>query len=83
MRCIPDAEERSRLYQYGFTPHVGRGFESIAPAIRDIVDRGDELRDEDAAERLSMSLADLAQSLQADRGYGFRVRATQTDQTLL
>ena len=33
----PDADERRRLYQYGFSPYVGRRFEAIAPAIADLL----------------------------------------------
>jgi hypothetical protein len=33
----PDAEERRRLYQYGFSPVVGRRFEDVAPQLLDLM----------------------------------------------
>src|SRR3546814_9271173 len=34
----PDVAERRRLYQYGFTPLVGRRFEAVAPQIRTLIE---------------------------------------------
>lgn len=78
----PERDERSRLYQYGFTPYVGRRFEAVAPDIlerlRDTVDYG-TTEDDD---RL-LVFRDLGALLADDRGFGFRVRSTETDQAIL
>jgi hypothetical protein len=78
----PDANERARLYQYGFTPYVGRRFEAIAPALKAIIEAANDYGSADPAERLSV-FAQLGDLLTTDRGYGFRVRATETDRALL
>jgi len=78
----PEREERSRLYQYGFTPYVGQRFEAVVPDIvarlRDTVDYGTA----EDADRLAV-FRELGDLLANDRGFGFRVRATETDQALL
>ncbi|KIZ44529.1 MULTISPECIES: DEAD/DEAH box helicase [Rhodopseudomonas] len=78
----PDAEERSRLYQYGFTPYVGRRFEAIAPDMRAVIEAAQDYGSATAEDRLAVFVA-LGELIAADRGYGFRVRATETDRTLL
>ena len=37
-QIYPDANERTRLYQYGFTPYVGRRFEAIAPDMKAVIE---------------------------------------------
>lgn len=78
----PDAEERSRLYQYGFTPYVGRRFEVAAPGIRAVIEGAQNYGRAEPGERLAVLIA-LGQLIADDRGYGFRVRATETDRALL
>ncbi len=78
----PDAEERRRLYQYGFSPYVGRRFEAIAPTIAEQLAAASEYGTESAYERLAR-FAELGELLKADRGFGFRVRETVTDQDIL
>lgn len=78
----PDAEERRRLYQYGFSPYVGRRFEAIAPAIAEQLAAATEYGTESASERLAR-FAELGELLKTDRGFGFRVRDTVTDQNIL
>ena len=78
----PDNEERARLYQYGFTPYVGRRFEAIAPTIKEIISDAAEYGVADAEDRLFM-FTRLGTLLTGDRGYGFRVRSTETDRILL
>lgn len=78
----PDAEERRRLYQYGFSPHVGRRFEVIAPTIAEQLAAATDYGTETAVERLARFAA-LGELLKNDRGFGFRVRDTVTDQNIL
>lgn len=78
----PDAEERRRLYQYGFTPYVGRRFEAIAPDIRAVIEGAQDYGNASAEDRLAAFVA-LGKLIADDRGYGFRVRATETDRLLL
>lgn len=78
----PDADERARLYQYGFTPYVGRRFEAIAPALKAIIGAASDYGSANPTERLSV-FVQLGALLTADRGYGFRVRETETDRALL
>lgn len=81
-QIYPDAEERSRLYQYGFTPYVGRRFEAIAPDMRVVIEGAQDYGNAGAEDRLAIFVA-LGELIAADRGYGFRVRATETDRALL
>ncbi|MGJ8572296.1 MAG: DEAD/DEAH box helicase [Hoeflea sp.] len=78
----PDRDERSRLYQYGFTPYVGRRFEAIVPAMLEILRDAANYGDADEATRLSV-FTELGELLSDDRGFGFRVRSTDTDQAIL
>ncbi|MGY3133768.1 hypothetical protein ACVWZM_004450 [Bradyrhizobium sp. USDA 4501] len=78
----PNVDERRRLYQYGFSPVVGRRFEIIAPQIRDLMAAAQSygVDSPDTRLRVFEQIADL---LASDRGFGFRVRATVGDQALL
>lgn len=78
----PDAEERSRLYQYGFTPYVGRRFESIVSEIRFVLEGAQLYGKSSAKKRLAFFIA-LGELIASDRGYGFRVRETESDLELL
>lgn len=73
-----DAEERRRLYQYGFSPHVGRRFEAIAPGIHEILKSASDFGDRSPSERLDVFMR-IAGLVANDRGFGFRVRNTATD----
>jgi hypothetical protein len=78
----PERDERSRLYQYGFTPYVGRRFEAIVPAMLEVLGDATNYGDDNEATRLSI-FAKLGELLANDRGFGFRVRSTATDQAIL
>lgn len=78
----PDAEERRRLYQYGFSPYVGRRFEAIAPAIGDLLAAAIDYGTEIPEQRLARFEA-LGELLKDDRGFGFRVRDTVGDREIL
>lgn len=81
-RVYPDGEERARLYQYGLTPHVGRRFDAIVPNLLQILAGASEYGIEDAERRLDVFVR-LGSLVADDRGYGFRVRATVSDENLL
>lgn len=78
----PEAEERRRLYQYGFSPVIGRRFEAVAREILDVMAAAHKYGQDDAATRLGV-FEQIAALLANDRGFGFRVRTTLTDQALL
>ncbi|MBS1001140.1 DEAD/DEAH box helicase [Acetobacter persici] len=78
----PDADERRRLYQYGFSPFVGRRFEAVAPAIADQLAAAIDYGAETAVQRLARFEA-LGELLKEDRGFGFRVRETVGDREIL
>src|SRR3546814_7503038 len=78
----PDVAERRRLYQYGFTPLVGRRFEAVAPQIRTLIEEAEAYGEAEATARIDVFEA-IGDLLAADRGFGFRVRGTDTDQALL
>lgn len=81
-QIYPDADERKRLYQYGFTPYVGRRFEVIEPVIRALIETAWDYGNTSAENRLAIFVA-LGEVIAKDRGYGFRVRPTETDRALL
>jgi len=81
-RIYPDLNERRRLYQYGFTPVVGRRFESVAPAMRAEIESATGYGASTSADRLN-HFRRLGLLLASDRGFGFRVRQTVQDQALL
>lgn len=78
----PDADERRRLYQYGFSPYVGRRFEAIAPAIADLLAAAIDYGTETPSQRLAR-FETLGELLKEDRGFGFRVRDTVGDREIL
>lgn len=78
----PDRDERARLYQYGFTPYVGRRFEAIAPDILEIIKAADDYGTAEPLDRLAL-FEQLGELLTDDRGFGFRVRQTETDREIL
>jgi hypothetical protein len=81
-RLYPSAEQRRRLYQYGFTPYVGRRFENLAPQIIAELQAAANYGGLAAEERFGL-LFRLGDRLRAEPGIGFRVRATNTDQAIL
>ncbi len=74
--------ERRRLYQYGFSPHVGRRFETIAPRIQQIIERSFGYGSSTKVQRLAV-FESICELVATDRGFGFRVRDTETDAALL
>ncbi|MBC9784310.1 DEAD/DEAH box helicase [Heliobacterium chlorum] len=78
----PDADERRRLYQYGFPPYLGRRFEQVVPRIRKVIENASNYGTMSENERIVVfdSLGDIISN---DRGFGFRAPRTVTDQILL
>jgi hypothetical protein len=79
---FPERQERSRLYQYGFTPYVGQRFDAVVPDIFARLLGTANYGDDADAGRLSVFI-ELGELLAADRGFGFRVRSTEMDQAIL
>jgi hypothetical protein len=81
-RVYPNGEQRRRLYQFGFTPLIGRRFEPIAPAIlaklREAAEYG--LMSAEDQFQLFGQLADL---IREQPGLGFKARQTVGDQAIL
>lgn len=78
----PDADERRRLYQYGFAPAVGRRFEVVARRMRELLVAADNYGSADPTMRIDLFEA-LGDLVSGDRGFGFRVRRTDTDEAIL
>ncbi|GFM29088.1 DEAD/DEAH box helicase [Novosphingobium sp. PY1] len=78
----PDAGERQRLYQYGFTPWVGRRFEAVAAQILALIAGALDYGALDAEGRVDLFEA-IGNLLEGDKGFGFRVRPTLGDRALL
>lgn len=77
-----DPEERRRLFQYGFSPYVGRRFEYVAPQIREVIARTVDYGVSDLHERIAFFEA-IGALIANDRGFGFRARGTIADEELL
>ncbi|NRR29363.1 DEAD/DEAH box helicase [Oxalobacteraceae bacterium] len=77
----PDPVERKRLFQYGFSPYIGRRFEAIAPAIRQVLSDAVNYGTLDVNQRLHYFVA-LVTLIASDRGFGLRARTTVGDQEL-
>lgn len=78
----PKREMRSRLYHSGFTPHVGTRFEAVRPELLALLGQAEDYGDAEDAVRLKL-FVQLGELIANDRGFGFSVRSTRADQTLL
>ncbi|RQU29886.1 DNA helicase [Burkholderia cenocepacia] len=78
----PDPDERRRLYQYGLPPVVGRRFRAAARQMRELLTAADGYGSADPTARIDLFEA-LGNLVSGDRGFGFRVRRTDTDEALL
>lgn len=81
-RLYPNADQRRRLYRFGFTPFVGRRFELLAPIIIAELQGAFEYGADDADNRFQL-FRRLAARLRDEAGIGFKVRDTAGDQALL
>ena len=78
----PDSNERKRLYLYGFTPYVGRRFEEVAQQVHELIAQAVDYGSATDADRLVI-FEGIGALVADDRGFGFRIRNTATDQRLL
>jgi hypothetical protein len=78
----PDADERKRLYQYGFTPIVGRRFEATATVLHSLLAGATNYGIESPVQRLQL-FKQLGMLLVNDRGFGFKAQNTVSGQTLM
>lgn len=81
-RLYPNALQRRRLYQYGFTPYIGRRFELVAPQLVAELFAAGEYGTWTAGQRFELFVR-LGERIRAEPGIGFRVRPTPGDQQLL
>jgi hypothetical protein len=78
----PDPDERRRLYRYGLPPAIGRRFEAVARQMRALIEAAAGYGDQDPSARIDLFEA-LGELVSADRGFGFRVRRTDSDEAIL
>lgn len=78
----PDREERKRLYQYGFTPFMGRRFEVVFDDIKDLLITAEEYGVLPVNERFEI-FHELAGLICDDQGFGFRVGQSVAAQNVL
>jgi hypothetical protein len=81
-RLCPNADQRRRLYSFGFTPFVGRRFDLLAPIIISELQGALQYGTDDADTRFQL-FQRLAARLRDEAGIGFKVRDTAGDQTVL
>ncbi|MDR3713996.1 MAG: DEAD/DEAH box helicase [Puia sp.] len=81
-RLYPNAPQRRRLYQYGFTPYIGRRFELVAPQLILELQGATAYGTHSPEERFQVFLR-LGERMRAEPGIGFRIRNTVGDQNVL
>src|SRR3546814_933603 len=81
-RLYPEAQLRRRLYQYGFTPYIGRRFELVAPQLIAELQAAAGYGAWDAPQRFDL-VTRLGERIRAEPGIGFRVRESAGDQAVL
>lgn len=77
----PEPEERKRLYDYGYSPHVGRRFDEVAAGILLLLQDAMDYGTMQPENRLGVFVA-LGEMVADDGGYGFSVRDTEMGRTL-
>lgn len=77
----PDASERKRLYDYGYAPHVGRRFETVAQTILQRLQATGGYGTMSPDARLAVFIS-LGEAVADDGGYGFSIRDTEMGRTL-
>jgi hypothetical protein len=81
-RLYPNHEQRRRLYQFGFTPYVGRRFELVAPQLIAELQAAANFGAESVEARFQLFFR-LGERIRAEPGIGYRVRQTAGDQIVL
>ncbi len=77
----PDSEERKRLYDYGYSPQVGRRFEPVAATMREMLEQTGDYGILSNRERLAIFVK-LGKVVADDGGYGFSIRDTEMGRSL-
>ncbi len=78
----PNRDQRRRLYQYGFTPYVGRRFELVAPQLISELQAAVNFGADSLEVRFQLFFR-LGERIRAEPGIGYRVRQTTGDQIVL
>lgn len=78
----PDEKERKRLYQYGFTPFMGRRFEAVFDDIKEVLISAEEYGILPAEQRFQLFDA-LASLISDDQGFGFSVGQSASAQNVI
>jgi len=78
----PDADERKRLYRYGYSPSIGRRFEVVQNDILDTISGAADYGILPNEQRLALFVS-LGQLVKDDGGYGFKIGQSQQAQNLL
>lgn len=81
-RLYPNSEQRRRLYQFGFTPYIGRRFEPIAPLIVAELQGAINYGLMPSEERFQL-FCRLAERMRGEHGLGFKARQTAGDEAIL
>jgi len=76
-----DPDERKRLYDYGYSPQVGRRFEAVAGTIRNILEGTWDYGTLSNHDRLAVFIQ-LGDTVADDGGYGFSIRDTEMGRSL-
>ncbi|MCB1464555.1 MAG: DEAD/DEAH box helicase [Nitratireductor sp.] len=77
----PDADERKRLYDYGYSPHVGRRFGKTAMTLHTILEETESYGGLDEGHRFAVFVS-LGEVVAHDGGFGFSVRDTEMGRAL-
>jgi hypothetical protein len=77
----PDAEERARLYRYGYSPQVGRRFDTVVPQLLNVIREAEEYGVLGESERLGVFVS-LIELVKDDPGFGFQFGSSIVDQFL-
>nr|WP_245206652.1 MULTISPECIES: DEAD/DEAH box helicase [unclassified Rhizobium] len=81
-RLYSDADQRKRLYHFGFTPYIGRRFEAISPNIISDIINAAEYGVWSDEQRFQLFFG-LGERVRSEPGFGYRVRNTATDAAIL
>lgn len=81
-RLYPNSEQRRRLYQYGFTPYIGRRFELIAPQLIAELKEAANFGALPTEARFQL-LVRLGERIRPEPGIGFRGRETASHRIVL
>lgn len=81
-RLYPDPQLRKRLYQYGFTPYIGKRFELIAPAVLAELQSAVDYGIWDTQRRFNLVIR-LGELIRREPALTFRTRDSVSDRAIL